>query len=59
MLLPMTADKAREVVATMNQKTKIDARIALYRAALGRHGNLSEEAKEVYRAALAKDEEAA
>ena len=56
---PMTAETAREVVATMNAKTKRDARIALYRAALGKHGNLSEEAKEVYRAALAADERAA
>ena len=59
MLAAMTAETARKVVATMNAKTKRDARIALYRASLGKHGNLSDEAKAVYRAALAADERAA
>ena len=49
---PMTADTAREVVAEMMRDTPAPARKRLIQTAL-RIGNLTDEAKELYRAALA------
>lgn len=51
---PLTATQAESFVRSMS-RTRIDARIAFYRAALGRHGNLSPGAAAVYRAALDAD----
>lgn len=51
---PMTAETAREIVATMRRETRKPARIRLMQTAL-RIGNLSDGAKDVYRAALAQD----
>ena len=55
---PMTAETAREIVATMQRETSKQARVSLMRNAI-RIGNLSDAAKDVYRAALAQDEASA
>ena len=49
---PMTADEARENVAAMMAETKPAARRRLLSLALGPLGNLSDEARAVYLAAL-------
>ena len=49
----MTADQARQNVAEMNSKTPANARKRLLQIALGPLGNLSDEARAVYQAALA------
>lgn len=49
---PMTKAEAMENIAEMRSKTPRKAMAALIRMALGPHGNLSEDAKEIYRAAL-------
>lgn len=51
---PMTGDEAREVVAEMFRVTSKRARVSMWRTAI-RIGNLSDEARNVYRAALAQD----
>ena len=51
---PMTAEKAREVVAIMQRETPKNARVKLMQIAI-KMGNLSDDAKNVYRAALAQD----
>jgi len=51
---PMTAVEAQEIVAEMFRVTSKRARVSMWKTAI-RVGNLSEEAREVYRAALAKD----
>lgn len=48
---PMTADEAREIIATMRRETQPKAMRRLIKLAL-QIGNLSDEAKAVYRAAL-------
>jgi polyhydroxyalkanoate synthesis regulator phasin len=48
---PMTAEEAREIVAEMMRETPKTARNSLIRTAL-KIGNLSNAAKDVYRAAL-------
>lgn len=48
---PMTADEAREIIAEMQARTKPDAMRRVIELALGPVGNLSEEAKAVYREA--------
>ena len=50
---PMTADQARRNVAEMTSKTPANARKRLLQIALGPLGNLSDEARAVYQAALA------
>jgi hypothetical protein len=50
---PMTADQARCNVAEMISKTPASARKRLLQIALGPLGNLSDEARAVYQAALA------
>jgi hypothetical protein len=49
---PMTADQARRNVAEMTSKTPANARKRLLQIALGPLGNLSDEARAVYQAAL-------
>jgi hypothetical protein len=49
---PMTANEAREIIAEMRVRTKPDAMRRVIELALGPVGNLSEEAKVVYREAL-------
>ena len=49
---PMTAIEASENIAAMKSNTKPAAMKRLIQIALGPLGNLSEEAKEVYRSAL-------
>ncbi len=49
---PMTADQARRNVAEMTSKTPANARKRLLQVALGPLGNLSDEARAVYQAAL-------
>jgi hypothetical protein len=49
---PMTADQARRNVAEMISKTPANARKRLLQIALGPLGNLSDEARAVYQAAL-------
>lgn len=49
---PMTAEEARENITAMMAETKPAARRRLIDLALGPLGNLSDEAKAVYRAAL-------
>lgn len=49
---PMTEQEAIEGVSIMAKETPVAAQRALLRAALGPIGNLSEEAKEVYRQRL-------
>jgi hypothetical protein len=49
---PMTADQARRNVAEMISKTPVNARKRLLQIALGPLGNLSDEARAVYQAAL-------
>ena len=51
---PMTAETARDIVATMRRETAKPARVRLMQTAL-KLGNLSVDAKAVYRAALAQD----
>lgn len=51
---PMTAETAREMVATMRRETPKPARIRLMQIAIER-GNLSDAAKDVYRAALQEE----
>lgn len=51
---PMTADEAREIVAEMFRVTSKRARISMWKTAI-RIGNLSDEARDVYRAALVAD----
>ena len=51
--LPMTADEARENVATMRRDTDPRAMRRLLTVALGPLGNLTDEACAVYAAALA------
>jgi CheY-specific phosphatase CheX len=51
----MSAETARQIVAKMNVETPKAARIALYRAALSPLGNLSHEAKQIYKQALDAD----
>jgi hypothetical protein len=48
---PMTADQARDVVAEMMRDTPLAARNRLIKLAL-QVGNLTGEAKDIYRAAL-------
>lgn len=48
---PMTATEAREIIATMRRETQPKAMRRLIEIAL-KMGNLSDEAKAVYRAAL-------
>ena len=48
---PMTADEARKNIAAMRADTPVNAMRKLIEIALGPHGNLSEAAKDVYRAA--------
>ena len=50
---PMTAAEARDIVAEMQRETPENARRKLWATAI-RIGNLSEEARDVYRAALAE-----
>ena len=52
---PMTAEEASENVARMKAETSKRSRVQLMRHAVTGLGNLSEEAKEVYRQALAED----
>lgn len=49
---PMTAQEARDNIAAMLKETPAPAMQRLIRVALGPLGNLSEEARAVYRAAL-------
>jgi len=49
---PMTASEARENVAAMLKETPANARKRLLQIALGPLGNLSDEARAVYQAAL-------
>ena len=49
---PMTADEARENISEMRAETPASAMRKLVKMALGPLGNLSEEAKAVYREAL-------
>ena len=51
---PMTADEAHKIVAEMFRVTSKRARVSMLKTAI-RVGNLSEEARKVYRAALMKD----
>lgn len=51
---PMTADEARENVAAMERETPKPAQRRLLQAALGGFGNLTEEAREVYKQRLAQ-----
>jgi hypothetical protein len=51
----MNAEQARENVACMVSKTRKDARVGLMKHAIGPIGNLTEEAREVYREQLRKD----
>ena len=51
---PMTAEKAREVVAIMQRETPKNARVKLMQTAI-KLGNLSDAAKDVYRAALKQE----
>ena len=51
---PMTAEKAREVVAIMQRDTPKDARVKLMKTAI-KMGNLSDAAKGIYRAALTQE----
>jgi hypothetical protein len=51
---PMTAAEAHEIVAEMFRVTSKRARVSMWKTAI-RVGNLSNEAKSVYRAALAQD----
>jgi hypothetical protein len=55
----MTASEARENVAEMTSKTPANARKRLLQIALGPLGNLSDEARAVYQAALAAQSGAA
>jgi hypothetical protein len=48
----MTASEARRNVAEMTSKTPVNARKRLLQIALGPLGNLSDEARAVYQAAL-------
>lgn len=50
---PMTADEARENIAAMRAETPVNAMRRLIKLALGPLGNLSDEAKAIYREALA------
>ena len=50
---PMTRAEAEQNIAAMLAKTPRNAMRALLRHALGPIGNLSDDAREVYRAALA------
>jgi hypothetical protein len=49
---PMTAETAREVVAELQRKASRRAQIALLGHALGPLGNLSDDARAIYRAKL-------
>jgi len=51
---PMTADEARENAAAMSAQTDPRAAVRLMRLALGPLGNLTDGARDVYRAAIAK-----
>lgn len=51
---PMTREEAQENVAEMMRHTPRDAMRRLLQLALGPLGNLSDDARDVYRAALAK-----
>ena len=51
---PMTAEEAREIVATTQRETPDNARVRMLQTAI-RIGNLSNEARDVYRAALANE----
>jgi hypothetical protein len=51
---PMTADEARAVVADMRGVTHPKAAARMMQIALGPLGNLTDGAREVYRAAIAK-----
>ena len=53
---PMTAEKARDIVAIMQRETPKNARVKLMETAI-KMGNLSDAAKDIYRAAL--DQESA
>jgi HD-GYP domain-containing protein (c-di-GMP phosphodiesterase class II) len=46
---PMPADAAREVVAEMQRKTSKRAAVRMLTLALGPAGNLSDEARTIYR----------
>jgi hypothetical protein len=48
----MTADQAREVICEMQRKTSKKSAKRLLTLALGPAGNLSDEARDVYRAEL-------
>lgn len=49
---PMTAEQARAIVAEMRAETRDKPAIRLMRHALGPLGNLSEAARDVYRAEI-------
>jgi hypothetical protein len=51
---PMTAHEARKIVATMQRETPKGARVVLMKTAI-KLGNLTDEAKSVYRDALLSD----
>ena len=51
---PMTADEARAAVADMRGVTHPRAAVRMMQTALGPLGNLTDGAREVYRAAIAK-----
>lgn len=51
---PMTAAEAADIVATMRRETSKPARVRMMRLGL-KLGDLSDAAKDVYRAALAQD----
>ena len=51
---PMTAEEARAVIAEMRGVTQPKAAVRMMQIALGPLGNLTDGAREVYRAAIAK-----
>ena len=51
----MTRETAENLVAAMVAETPRNARIALLKLALGPFGNLTDAAKDVYRAQLERD----
>jgi succinate dehydrogenase/fumarate reductase flavoprotein subunit len=52
---PMTANEAREIVAEMFRVTSKRARVRMWQTAI-RIGNMTESARDVYLAALERDE---
>jgi hypothetical protein len=51
---PMTEHEARKIVSTMQRETPKNARVVLMKTAI-KLGNLTDEAKRVYRDALLSD----